>query len=243
MKLWKISITVQSGFCTSGEKMGSFIDGLKDAHNLPYIPATHIKGIMRCEAERLLRSDPKSKTRECSIFGESDNSGTSSNPRLCKEVLQRDGDFGCDICRLFGPPNVADTTNSGSKTVYQEGLIRVTDFHLGDPQTEDRRMDRRPHVAINRSSQTKETGHIFSGNVVPGGVTFQGFIIVRKDLQKSEEKLLEASLHSLAHYGIGGNRSRGLGGVLVNIDTNCTVVDYQAAVTKRFDALQEIRNK
>jgi CRISPR/Cas system CSM-associated protein Csm3 (group 7 of RAMP superfamily) len=246
MNIWRVSLTVQSGFCTTGEKIGSFVDCLRDIHEIPFIPATHIKGIMRCEAERILRADPSSKSRNCSIFGErfdDKNSSADGKPQLCGEVLQKNGNFGCDICSLFGSPNVADTTKTGAGSIYQEGIIRVTDFHLDNPRIKDRGTDRRPHVAINRASQTKEPRHLFSGNVVPGSQIFQGFIILRRSLTESERKLLEASLRSMAHYGIGGNRSRGLGAVSINVDTNCMLNDFQNAVNNRFGALQAIRNE
>ncbi|MBU4373712.1 MAG: hypothetical protein KKD69_09520 [Euryarchaeota archaeon] len=191
MKILKISLSLKNDFHTTGESKGSLVDFLRNSKDEPYIPATHIKGIMRTEAERLLRS---TENIPCYITG-------NPNIMLCDEV--KGGGFRCDVCRVFGVPN----TEGGGD--YREGKIRITDFMTKNEVTAVSRM----HVSIMRETQTKMDYALFNMQSVPSKTEFTGFVIIRETLTDSEDKLLKASIHSMAHYGIGKDRSRGLGGI------------------------------
>ncbi|MBE0524585.1 MAG: hypothetical protein IBX40_09680 [Methanosarcinales archaeon] len=196
MKILKLSMVFKNEFHTTGETKGSLIDFLKDSKESPYIPATHIKGIMRTEAERILRSVEKIP---CYITG--DPRSKSMNVTLCDEV--KNGGFGCDVCRIFGVPN----TDGGGD--FREGKVRITDFRT------DKKVGAvsRTHVSIDRGTQTKTEHALFNMLSVPSKTQFTGYILVRDELTDPENKLLYASMHSMAHYGIGKDRSRGLGGI------------------------------
>lgn len=146
---------------------------------------------MRTEAERILRS---TESIPCFITG---------NPSviLCDEV--KNGGFRCDVCRIFGVPN----TEGGGN--YREGKIRITDFKTAENIQAVSRM----HVSIKRETQTKSEHALFNMLSVPCKTEFSGYILIREALTASEEKLLHASIHSMAHYGLGKDRSRGLGGI------------------------------
>lgn len=206
--IWKIVLECTSGLHTMGDVEGSYIDYLKYSDGSPFIPATHIKGVLRCEAERLLRGDPSRKMPDCSITGD-------PKTRQCDDI--KNGKFGCIVCKIFGPPRTAGITN----TNYLEGNIRVTDFRsLQSTQTSS---ERRTHVVINRDTQTKEKHLLFSRNIVSTGTRFRGFILLRENLSNPEEELLTASIHAMADYGLGGNRSRGLGAVKLAREIDKTV--------------------
>lgn len=199
MKIWKIGLVADSDFHTYGDSKGSTLDYLKDTEGIPYIPGTHVKGVMRTEAERILRS---LQGISCWITGDLDIENVSEqNKRKIKtcEALDR-GEYGCDICRVFGVPNI-----KGGKT-YREGKIRVTDFRAEKNPTSVSRM----HVSIDRDMLSNKSGALHRIQLVPAGSRFTGYIITKK-LGETEEKLLRASLHSMIHYGLGGERSRGLG--------------------------------
>jgi len=196
MKILKLSMVFKNEFHTTGETKGSIIDFLKDSNDIPYIPATHIKGIMRTEAERILRSV---ENIPCYITG--DPRSNKMNVTLCDEV--KNGGFRCDVCRIFGVPN-----KQGGRD-YREGKVRITDFRT----EKDVLAVSRTHVSINRGTQTKSGHALFNMLSVPAKTRFTGYIIVRDVLTDTEEKLLHASIHSMAHYGIGKDRSRGLGGI------------------------------
>jgi len=200
MKILKLSMVFKNDFHTTGETKGSLIDFLKDSEG-PYIPATHIKGIMRTEAERILRSV---ENIPCFITGNPQN---SMKVTLCDEVIK--GGFRCDVCKIFGVPN----TEGGRD--YREGKTRITDFR---PDKKDVGSVSKMHVSINRETQTKSKSALFNMISVPSKTRFTGYILIRETLTDPEDKLLHASIHSMAHYGIGKDRSRGLGGI-ESIDT------------------------
>ena len=191
MNILKISFSSKNDLHTTGESKGSLVDFLRNSKDEPYIPATHIKGIMRTEAERLLRS---TENIPCYITG---------NPKiiLCDEV--KAGGFRCDVCRVFGVPN----TEGGGD--YREGKIRITDFNTKNKVIAASRM----HVSIMRASQTKQESALFNMHSVPSKTEFYGFVLIREKLTDSEDKLLKASINSMSHYGIGKDRTRGLGGI------------------------------
>jgi len=201
MKIWKIRLVADSDFHTYGDSKGSTLDYLKDANKIPYIPGTHVKGVMRTEAERILRSI---QGINCWITGDLDiekDKVSDQNPRRVKtcEAL-KNGGYGCDICRIFGVPS-----GKGGKE-YREGKIRVTDFRADKKPTTVSRM----HVSIDRDMLSSKSGALHRVQLVPSGSRFTGYIITKK-LNETEEKLLKASLYSMVDYGLGGGRSRGLG--------------------------------
>lgn len=199
MKIFQITLRATSDFHTAGGSQGSTVDYLRDTSGLSYVPGSHIKGIMRTEAERIVRSI---YGIECWITGDVNKKDADSenNKReivTCPEL--KNGGYACDVCPLFGAPN-----NDGGNG-YTEGKIRVMDFKA-DRKSNGFRM----HVSINRDRLSKNDGGLFRTKVVSSGTRFIGYIIT-KDLNDSEMRLLKASIHSMCHYGIGGERSRGLG--------------------------------
>ncbi len=199
MNIWRITLVATSDFHTSSEAKGSTIDYLRNIDKRPYIPGTHIKGVMRTEAERILRS---TKGIDCWITGDVEMVGASEDYKrpfkTCEEL--KNGGYGCDVCRVFGMPHFINDEN------YREGKIRVTDFTAKDRVVSASRM----HVSINRNTLSKRDSALFRTRVVPAGCQFTGYIIT-KTLEENERKLLKGSMHSMAHYGLGGERSRGLG--------------------------------
>jgi CRISPR-associated protein Csm3 len=201
MKIWKIELVADSDFHTYGDSKGSTLDYLKDAEGKPVIPGTHVKGVMRTEAERILRSI---QGIDCWITGDLDmeeKEVSEENRRRVKtcEALRK-GEYGCDVCRIFGVPS-----GKGGKA-YREGKIRLTNFRADKNPMSVSRM----HVSIDRNKLSKKSGALHRIQLVPAGTRFTGYIITKK-LCEGEEKLLEACLHSMVDYGLGGERSRGLG--------------------------------
>ena len=199
-----VELTSTSDMHIGGKKLGSMLDYLKLRKGDPYIPATHIKGIMRSEAERILRA---TRNIPCSITGMA--SGSDHRIHLCRE-LEEEGNYLCCICKLFGSPN-----RKGGESC-REGKIRVMNFYLKDSTRTNSGL--RTHVSIDRDTGCKLNRALYSMRTVPKGSVFSGYIIIREELDQSDEKpLLLASIHAMANYGIGGGRSRGLG------QMHCTV--------------------
>ncbi len=206
MEILAVDLKCLSPFHTTGAVAGSFIEVLKwrspGGRITPYIPATHIKGVMRCEAERMLRT---TENIPCFITGDP-NPDHPKKIVVCDEV--NGGGYRCPICSLFGVPN---TQGGGG---YREGKIRVLDFYPSHfPNQPD--IKRRTHVMIDREFLVKVDEGLYSEEAIAAGTIFSGHIIIRTPLSENEERILMASLHAMAAYGLGKNRSRGFGQIEV----------------------------
>ena len=77
----------------------------------------------------------------------------------------------------------------------------------------------RTHVKVDRDTMSAEEHGLYTERTVPRGVTFSGYILVKKcSLSESEKKLLEGAAKSASHYGFGASRSRGLGRIDMTFD-------------------------
>ena len=85
MEIWKLVITLKTDFHTAGVTKGSTIDVLKD-EKCVYIPASHIKGVIRTEAERIIKGLNKELRIVDILFGpeeqESKSDGEYIEPKL-----------------------------------------------------------------------------------------------------------------------------------------------------------------
>jgi CRISPR/Cas system CSM-associated protein Csm3 (group 7 of RAMP superfamily) len=214
MRILHVELTTTSELHIGGNKQGSVLDFLKLRTGEPYIPATHVKGIMRSEAERILRV---TQNIPCSITGMAE--GRDHGIHLCRE-LEEEGKYFCCICKLFGSPN-----RRGGESC-REGKIRVMNFYLKHTGTSG--SGQRTHVSIDRDTGCKRTGALYTTLTVPKGAVFSGDIIIRETLGKPEEEnLLFGCIHAMADYGIGGERSRGLGQMLCTVTEEKQSVDFK----------------
>jgi len=185
---------MKDDFHTTGLAKGSTIDVLKDNKGNFYIPATHIKGVIRTEAERL-SSDVDSECYITDIYKEGKKNGKL---RTCSDPQNN---LKCPICRMFGSPNL-----EGKEFLVPK--LRFLDFH-----SEGNEVSTRTHVSIDRDKGSKTNKALYAEKTVSKGTEFTGYIMIRKELNDKEEKLLKGAIYSASHYGFGSNRSRGLGGV------------------------------
>jgi CRISPR/Cas system CSM-associated protein Csm3 (group 7 of RAMP superfamily) len=198
MKILRITLKATSDFHTMGGVQGSTIDYLRNNKGVPYILGTHIKGLMRTEAERIGRSISDFKP----MISEDNEKLTEDERRsLLTEHELKLREVNPDVCSVFG------SIHTDGQQDYSEGKIRVTDF-MADREI---RPTARMHVSIDRDYLSNKKGALFRTRAVPAGSVFTGFVIAR-NLEDHEDKLLTGSIYSMAHYGIGGERSRGLGG-------------------------------
>lgn len=204
MDIWQITLTLKTDFITSGDTRGSLMDVLEDDKNRLFIPATHIKGVVRTEAERIYPEKPV-----CFITG--DPYGEKEKRfeiKVCKNPINGD----CPICRLFGLPNQRDIR-------YFQPILKFLDFYCSNRNTM-----MRTHVSIDRETGAKRKEALFDKRVVSKGSTFTGYLLMRENLSENERNLICGAFHSAAHYGFGGDRSRGLGAV----DVEMTAVSVDA---------------
>ncbi|MCW7077221.1 MAG: RAMP superfamily CRISPR-associated protein [Candidatus Syntrophoarchaeum sp.] len=206
MKVWEVDIELLSDLHTAGERRGSLINVLRRDGKV-YLPGSHIKGVVRTEAERIWFG--KNGKRICWVTG--DPYGTEKEPAGIKPCGDRSG---CPVCELFGVPEQERWDER-----YLDPALRFTDFVL----LRDKGVSERTHVMILRDKGSKREGALFSERTIPRGSIFRGFILMIRDLGGGGERLLEGALHSAADYGFGGGRSRGLGWVRVRIDKDSSI--------------------
>ncbi len=167
---------------------------IKDAEGRPVIPGSSLKGLVRHECERIIRSLIPTFEDQWPC-----------HPPLAKDMCKADSL--CPVCRIFGSPwypapitfeNLILATESGEppRTWKELHSLRKTNLRFG--------------VGINRSRNVVAEDLLYSTETYapPQALVYQGRIwgTLR---ERREVALLLAGLQSV--LAIGGDRSRGLG--------------------------------
>ena len=214
------------------EPVGTDLPVIKTSDGLPFIPGSSVKGIIRSELEKLVRTlesqsvmvDGK-KVWACNIFDEKEkcipqrkrsDSNRKSKKELEEESKGEDGkidegkftqkilEHSCTACSLFGSTEIASRA-------YIKDMSLINGTAL--------RTEIRDGVAIDRDTGTAREGAKFDYEVVPAKARFE-FEVVLENVEPWEVGLFGLILKLWAHgeIAIGGMTSRGLGwGRLENI--------------------------
>ena len=186
----KLRIRFVENFHTTGRITGSVIDVLR-SKNGPYIPGSHIKGVVRTEAERIWFS--AKGLEPCNITE-------------MKEGFHCPNEGKCPICGMFGFPNQKDKE-------YREGVLRFYDA----VQKNVKLSPIRTHVSMDREKESGVKGGLYSEKSIEANSVFEGFIVIRRPLTEEEEGLLRGAVESAGWYGLGRDRSRGMGGAEMEV--------------------------
>lgn len=183
---------------------------IKDLEGIPYIPGSSLKGVLRTEIERLLRS-----------LGEIDG----KNPRSCEpdpKLMCGEGEE-CTACILFGGLSLAasvkvhDATTTSKKNLIRDGV----------------RIDRKTGKAASGAKYDLEV--VPRGTVFYGRMMVENPDLAVYDIEKKDEKIvswkriadgsfkmgkLGALLSTIQFFNatsrrLGGSTSRGYGEVLI----------------------------
>lgn len=186
---------------------------VRDVNNLPYIPGSSFKGVLRSTIESIVRSvSPGAKQEPWACDPLNDPCVKAEDVAgLDEEQISRriehgtnNGGQSCTVCRLFGSPWLASK-------------VKVADLYLREGESWLGRVEVRDGVAIDRDTETASGGRKYDFEVVPRETAFD--LYVRVDNASNEELgLLFLGLREFTSGGawIGGNTSRGLG--LVQIE-------------------------
>jgi CRISPR-associated RAMP protein (TIGR02581 family) len=215
-------LRVGAGGSETAQPAASDLPVLVGADDRPLIPGSSLRGVIRSQIERIVRTlEPKSD--EEGFFGRG-----ACNPVVgaewciksdrMKEIRQKATDKkaqadqwlgekvwqeSCRVCRTFG--------NS-----WFASRVRIADLHLVNPN--EFRIERRDGVAIHREKDTVQ--HKYDFEVLPKETRFQ-LRITAENLSPAELGLLWLGLRELdeGNVLIGGFKGRGLGQVkLGNVD-------------------------
>ena len=190
-----------------------------DQHEHPFIPGSSVKGVLRSEIERILRT---LKAQQKEIEGRTIWACDSENPCLKREErpdlidkCTKDGKFNgekfakevfsrlCTACELFG-------------SEYSASHIMIKDMSL---RSEGIKTELRDGVAIDRDTGTARQGQLFNFEVVPAGVKF-AFEAILENVDEWQVGLfgIVLRLWERGEIAVGGKTSIGMGfGKLENI--------------------------
>lgn len=205
------------------EPVGTDLPIITTKEGLPFIPGSSVKGVVRSELERILRTFEAQKIAinteiltACDVFGEpcvsdkekeeleksSKKNGKVDEAGFTQKLWERT----CTACRIFGSPWIASR-------------VYIKDMPLLDSEELFRLSEIRDGVAIDRDTGTAKAHMKFDFEVVPAKARFK-FEMVLENVEPWEVGLLGLILKLWARgeIAIGGMTSRGLGwGRLENI--------------------------
>lgn len=202
MRAVNITITLESPLhmgSERGQETGLRSPFLKTVDGLPFIPASSVKGCLRHEAERLLRSQ---KIAICS-------------PPTAEYMCQSDQP--CPVCRLFGSPWYAST-------LYFNDLHLVNaDIFTQGKTAKIPLPTARSGVRLNRKRRIAEDRSLFEKELFEPGYPWQ-FVSEIIYEGEDDDSLVLLYMAARAVSMLGSGRSRGLGWSEVALtETNQTI--------------------
>lgn len=186
---------------------------LRGADGQPYIPGSSLRGVLRSQIERIVRSleptpgggrgacDPTTNTAWCIPSAKIDQwkkelrNPTLPEMNVDKALADQVWEHSCRVCRAFG-------------SAWLAARVRIADLHLlGD---EPAIVQRRDGVAIDRDKETVQ--HKYDFEAVSRSTAFS-LQITAENLDAAERGLLWLGLRELTegHILLGGFKGRGLG--------------------------------
>lgn len=207
------------GSRASLEPTGTDLPVIKDQKGVPFVPGSSIKGVVRSEMERVLRSLDRESTKlwACDPFGEANDLPnkqciTSKEKNdIEKEVAnltekdseaersKRIWEKSCSVCRLFGSPWLASRLAfKDASLINLQELADVTSVRDG--------------VGIDRDRGAAKDGLKYDFEVVSPGAKFN-ISILAENVESWEIGLLLSVLRPWqeGYLPIGGKSSRGPG--------------------------------
>lgn len=198
---------------------------LKDASGNPVIPGSSIKGVVRSQFERIMRSLEPGKQGSCGVFGEENCLDVNDKKNMLPEQLYEKS---CRTCRLFGGIAVA-------------GKLRFKDASYILQNGKNCQYEKRDGVGIDRDTGAAAGTAKFDYEIVPRGSRFN-FTLIAENLDADQKKqleiviaLLEGTLIPGDYLAFGGKTTRGLGRMRLEKIQKETV-DH-AAIMEKFQAI------
>lgn len=194
---------------SSLEPTGTDLPVVKDVQGLPFIPGSSLKGVVRSQMERILRSLPAgSALKACDPLATQCIPGPRKDEFLAQTedeeepesaLTERIWNESCTTCRLFGSPWLA------SRLLFKDACLG----NAGDLPLVTQIRD---GVAIDRDLGAARSGLKYDFEVAVPGSRFQ-LEILAENVEEWEIGLLLAVLRPWeeGHLALGGKSTRGPG--------------------------------
>ncbi len=187
--------------------------------DVPYVPGSSVKGVVRSTSEALLRSLPLRGPAICDPLDLRESACGSSANRRARGLQTRDKlryDQHCEACRLFGSTEMAGRARFGDLLPWQAE---------DDDEERVRRLDQlnacitvRHSVAIERKTGGAKGQALFELEALSGG-QFHGEIVLQNyALYQLGLLLVVLGLVDDGTVRLGFGKSRGLGRVRCGVD-------------------------
>lgn len=239
------------------EPLGTDLPVIKTPDDKPYIPGSSIKGVLRTQFEKYVRTMASQNLKlngkqlyVCDILDENRCISIEKREKFekqakeeCKKDKQKNYDEiltqkiiknSCTACMLFGSHEMA------SKIYIKDAFLNSNNFI---------KTEVRDGVAIDRDTGTAKSGAKFDYEIVPAGTSFK-FEAILENVEPIEIGLFGLILKSWerGEIAIGGKISAGMGwGKLNNIKLECVeksdVVDFLVSGKKKPADLNELMNQ
>jgi CRISPR-associated Csx10 family RAMP protein len=225
MKDLKIILKIKSSVLVGGQTSPMFVDiaMAREPSGIPLIPASAIKGALRIEFERLV----KSYRRVCDVSNPEKACGPTKEP--------------CIACSVFGSPGLEGKLRF-SDARLKEDLWNIYSAELKTSRGKDTREPTgsgysvRHGVAISRKRKASAEQMLFAletlANFIPE-CTFEAEVAVLESLTKEELDLLKLAADTLNF--IGADKSRGLGYIEASLQEVNIEKSYQVSQVKTGD--------
>ncbi len=176
---------------------------IKDHEGKPFIPGSSLKGVFRSIIESTLNSmDVYTCSPSDNMYCVDDEE--LKNIKKQEERINYIQEKSCPVCKLFGSPFLASR-------------IEFNDAHILT-QWNEAKYTVRDGVTIDRESRTAAHGKKFDFETVPPDEKFQFTVTIDKPQEHDFALLMLAiNLINTGAFGIGGNTSRGLGKIKIEI--------------------------
>lgn len=200
------------------DPVASDLPVLKDRGGNPFIPGSSLKGVLRSNLEAWLRAffPTNWKKYACERVAEKERQQPCVSDDDKRQIIrQHDADFqlwqrSCWICRFFGSPWLASK-------------VQVIDLPVKDPWQPEWLMIR-DGVAIDRETETAAPKALYDFEAVPAGTSFKlEMLIENPDDYEMGLLMVGFDLLNDGYALLGGDTSRGLGRVRVDIDEICVL--------------------
>lgn len=190
---------------------------VKTLDDLPFIPGSSFKGVLRSTIEKFVASLPpdlglhscglpleETPLERCPTARQQEIvTARRDDPANSAKTLEEARKQLCHTCQLFGSPFAA-------ARITINDLALIDDEWSGMTQIRD-------GVAIDRDSETAKNGLKYDFEVVPPTTTFKLHLMI-ENASEQDLQLISIGLSEFVHGfgGIGGFRSRGLGACKLN---------------------------